>query len=140
MAARALAEARQWIGTPYRHQGARKGIGCDCLGLISGVWRALYGAMPEDAGAYAPDWCEFAVEDRLLAAARRHFVEKGRETARPGDLLLFRWQAGAAAKHLGLLSAGNRFIHAYSGNGVVESALVPAWRRRIAGIFAFPER
>ena len=24
-----LAEARSWLGTPYRHQGRRKGVGCD---------------------------------------------------------------------------------------------------------------
>ena len=39
-----LAIARAWIGTPYRHQGAVKGVGCDCLGLIRGIWRELYGA------------------------------------------------------------------------------------------------
>ena len=31
-------------------------------------------------------------------------------------------------------------IHAYSGHGVVESPLTPAWSRRIAGVFRFPER
>ena len=35
-----VAEARAWIGTPYRHQASLKGVGCDCLGLVRGVWRA----------------------------------------------------------------------------------------------------
>jgi hypothetical protein len=34
-----IAEARSWIGTPYAHQASVKGIGCDCLGLVRGVWR-----------------------------------------------------------------------------------------------------
>ena len=34
-----MRSARSWLGTPYRHQGARKGVGCDCLGLVRGVWR-----------------------------------------------------------------------------------------------------
>jgi NlpC/P60 family putative phage cell wall peptidase len=34
------AEARAWIGTPDRHQASLKGMGCDCLGLVRGVWRA----------------------------------------------------------------------------------------------------
>ena len=42
-----IAEARAWIGTPYHHQAAVKGVGCDCLGLVRGVWRAVYGADPE---------------------------------------------------------------------------------------------
>ena len=43
----ALVEARRWLGTPYRHQASRMGVGCDCLGLVRGVWRSLYGAEPE---------------------------------------------------------------------------------------------
>lgn len=136
---RALAEARDWIGTPYRHQGARKGVGCDCLGLVCGVWTALYGAEPERPGPYGPDWAEFSGGDPLMDAARRHCREISAADAEPGDVLLFRWKPGAAAKHLGILSANGRFIHAYSGTAVVESALVPQWRRRIAGAFRFPE-
>jgi NlpC/P60 family putative phage cell wall peptidase len=45
-----VAEAMDWIGTPYRHQASRKGVGCDCLGLVRGVWRALYGREPEAPG------------------------------------------------------------------------------------------
>ena len=45
-----VAEALAWLGTPYRHQGARKGVGCDCLGLVRGVWRAVYGDNPEEPG------------------------------------------------------------------------------------------
>ncbi len=39
--------ARLWIGTPYLHQASLRGIGCDCLGLLRGVWRDLYGPEPE---------------------------------------------------------------------------------------------
>ncbi len=53
-----VAEAWSWIGTPYRHQASLKGVGCDCLGLIRGVWRALYGPEPEALIAYTPDWAE----------------------------------------------------------------------------------
>lgn len=49
-----VAEAMDWIGTPYRHQASRKGVGCDCLGLVRGVWRALYGREPEAPGPYRP--------------------------------------------------------------------------------------
>jgi hypothetical protein len=38
-----VAETRAWIGTPYRHQASLKGVGCDCLGLVRGVWRAVIG-------------------------------------------------------------------------------------------------
>lgn len=42
-----VAEARAWLGTPYRHQASLKGVGADCLGLVRGVWRAVVGPEPE---------------------------------------------------------------------------------------------
>ncbi|CAM5502818.1 NlpC/P60 family putative phage cell wall peptidase [Aquamicrobium terrae] len=140
-AAAVVAEALSWIGTPYRHQAARKGVGCDCLGLVRGVWRALYGAELEKPGAYAPDWAEAGGRERLLEGARRHFTPRGRpHPVDPGDLLLFRWRPGLPAKHLGIVVTDGRFVHAYEGAGaVVASALVPQWRARIAGRFTFPD-
>ncbi|WHA40409.1 NlpC/P60 family protein [Agrobacterium larrymoorei] len=135
-----LARAQEWIGTPYRHQASLKGIGCDCLGLVRGVWREIYGQEPELPPPYARDWAERGSEDRLMLAAERHFqpIESMAE-ALPGDLLLFRWQADCAAKHAGILAGADHFIHAYEQAAVLRSALVPSWRRRIAGIFRFPE-
>jgi NlpC/P60 family putative phage cell wall peptidase len=138
VAARIVVEALEWVGTPYRHQGSLKGVGCDCLGLVRGVWRAVYGEEPEEPGPYAADWAEATGEDRLLAAAGRHCIVRPKEEAMPGDLLLFRWRPGVPAKHAGILIAEDRFIHAYQGHSVLVSALVPHWRRRIAGVFAFP--
>ncbi|MBN9076942.1 MAG: peptidase P60 [Rhizobiales bacterium 65-79] len=138
-ASRIIAEARTWIGTPYRHQGSRKGVGCDCLGLVRGVWHGVYGEEPETPGPYAADWAEAGAEDRLLTAARRYCIEKDREDMAAGDLLLFRWRPNVPAKHAGIFVADERFIHAYQGHSVLVSALVPHWRRRIAGVFAFPE-
>lgn len=133
-----LAEAATWIGTPYRHQGSRKGIGCDCLGLVRGIWRALYGAEPGDPGAYTPDWAETGASDRLLEAARRHCIERPVALAEPGNLLVFRWRQHHAAKHLGILVSGEAFLHAYEGHAVTVSPLIRQWRRRIAGVFSFP--
>lgn len=133
-----VAQARGWIGTPYRHQGSRRQVGADCLGLLRGIWRELYGREPEEAGPYTPDWAERGGGERLLEAARRHCASVAPEAMRPGDILVFRWRPALPAKHVGILSAPDRFIHAYEQAAVVESALVPSWRRRIAGVFAFP--
>lgn len=133
-------EALDWLGTPYRHQGSRKGVGCDCLGLVLGVWRAVYGAAPLLPGPYAPDWAEAGGEERLLAGVRRHFREKPAIEMTAGDLLIFRWRPHLPAKHAGILVGPDRFLHAYEGMAVSLSALVPQWRKRIAGVFAFPEQ
>lgn len=138
MSRSALASARGWIGTPYRHQGSRRGVACDCLGLIRGVWREIYGEEPELPGPYAPDWAEASGEERLLQAARRHLVEKPLSQARPGDVVLFRWRPHLPAKHAAILDEDGGFIHAYEGMAVLRSMLVPQWRRRVAAAFGFP--
>jgi len=131
-----IAEAHSWIGTPYQHQASVKGAGCDCLGLVRGVWRALYGDEPEAAPPYTPDWAETNARETLLDAARRHLIES--DIARPGDVLLFRMGERAPAKHAAILSSEHRIIHAYWGRAVVESRLAPWWRARQAAVFSFP--
>lgn len=139
--ARIVAEARYWIGTPYRHQASTIGAGADCLGLLRGVWRAVYGQEPERPPAYTPDWSEPQREEALWSAARRHLVPKPVTECDIADVLLFRMREGSIAKHLGILAAAgsaSTFVHAYQGHGVVESALTDAWRRRVVACFAFP--
>ena len=131
-------EARQWIGTPYRHQASCRGSGVDCLGLVRGIWRICIGDEPEALPAYSPNWFERDAAS-LQAAMARHFRARAVETAEPGDVLLFRMQAGAPPKHCAILSAPEKIIHAYWGRGVTETHLVPWWRRRIAAAFSFPE-
>lgn len=131
-----LAEA--WIGTPYRHQGATPGVGCDCIGLIRGVWRGLYGEEPEVVPPYAADWAERSGDDRLLAAGLRLFGPAvPLAEMSPGDVLLFRWRPDCAAKHAGIFCGADRFIHAYEQAAVTRSVLVPSWRRRIAAVHRF---
>ena len=139
----AVNAARGWIGTPYRHQASMRGAGADCLGLLRGVWRDLYGAEPEAVPAYTMDWSEAAGQERLWQAARRHLIELVPGRPAPGEVLLFRMRARGVAKHLGLAAAGAdgpSFIHAYSGHGVVESPLSAPWARRIVARFEFPDR
>ncbi len=142
--AAALAEARGWLGTPYVHQASSRGGGTDCLGLIRGVWRALYGAEPEAVPAYTMDWSEPARAEDLWQAALRHLTPVSlANTPAPGDVLLFRMRDTGVAKHLGLqgnVGPDPTFVHAYSGHAVMESPLSTPWRRRIVARFGFPER
>lgn len=143
---RARAIARDWIGTPYLHQASLRGAGTDCLGLLRGIWREIYGGEPEPVPPYTADWSEPAREELLWAAARRHLITieapAGSAPQAPGEVLLFRMRAGAVAKHLGIAAAVGTepsFVHAYTGHGVVESPLSAPWRRRIVARFQFPE-
>lgn len=135
--------ARQWLGTPYVHQSSTLGAGCDCLGLIRGVWRSLYKNEPEIPPAYTPDWNERhwnakTGREPLLEAARRHLVECDGTELAEGNVIIFRVEHHGPAKHCGILTAPDRFIHAYAGREVCESWLNRWWISRIAGVFQFP--
>jgi len=139
--AEVLAHARAWLGTPYRHQASCCGAGTDCLGLLRGVWRGIYGAEPRAVPAYTADWSEPTGREELLHAAQSLMLEVPLGAQCPGDVLLFRMRPGAVAKHLGILAAlgaAPQFIHAYSGHGVVTSPLSAPWQRKIAAVFRFP--
>lgn len=132
-----VAEARRWIGTPYAHQASLFQVGCDCLGLLRGVWRALYGAEPAPTPPYAPSWSIAAQGEPLLAAAQRYLVALD-DDPHPGDVLLFHWRANLPAAHVAILVAEDRFVHAHDGAAVAEIACSRWWRRHRAGVFSFP--
>jgi NlpC/P60 family putative phage cell wall peptidase len=133
-----IAAARQWLGTPYAHQASLKGVGCDCLGLVRGVWRDLHGAEPEVMPAYSPDWAEAGLRETLALAADRHLIAIDRSSFDGGDVLLFRWRPHLPAKHAAIATSATRMIHAQSGAAVSEVAITPWWRRRLAYAYRFP--
>ena len=134
---RVVVAARRWLGTPYRHQAATLGAGCDCLGLLRGVWRELYGTEPMAMPPYRADMRDPAYAGALQAAAELLLVPAAGELA-AGQVVLFRLNGMAAAKHCGVLVGPDRFIHAQERLGVVEAALTEAWARRVSGRFGFP--
>jgi NlpC/P60 family putative phage cell wall peptidase len=133
-----IAAAREWLGTPYRHQASLKGVGCDCLGLVRGVWREFYGAEPQPVPAYSPDWAEAGLRETLAEAGQRYLAAIDRDEFDGGDVLLFRWRAHLPAKHAGIATSKARMIHAQSGAAVNEVAITPWWRRHLAYAFRFP--
>lgn len=133
-----IAAARAWLGTPYHDQASLRGVGCDCLGLARGVWRDVVGAEPQPIPPYSRDWGETGVREVLADGARAMMIEIPVAEIGPGALVLFRMVPRAIAKHVGILTAPDRFIHAYDRLGVIEEALTTAWWRRIAFAFRFP--
>jgi len=136
---RILSETKSWLDTPYQHQASQKGAGCDCLGLIRGVYRALYGAEPASVPPYTPDWAERSGKETLLNAAREWLEEIPIVSTKPGDIVMFRMLPDAPCKHIAILTSPNLITHAYWGRAVVQSHMVPYWRKRWVHSFAFPE-
>ena len=133
-----IAATRAWLGTPYHDQASLRGVGCDCLGLARGVWRDLVGIELQAIPPYSRDWGETGVREVLADGARAMMIEIPITDINSGTLVLFRMAPRAIAKHVGILTAPDSFIHAYDRLGVIEEALTTAWARRIAFAFRFP--
>jgi NlpC/P60 family putative phage cell wall peptidase len=138
MATEIIAIARSWIGTPYVHQASVKGAGCDCLGLLRGVWRELRGEDAETPPPYSPDWAEARGEETLRDALARHLSEIDPREIAPGDVVLFRMMARGPAKHCAIVAEKDgalTLIHARQNKRVSEEAFLAPWRKKLAYAF-----
>lgn len=138
MATEIVEAARSWIGTPYLHQASMRGVGCDCLGLLRGVWRELRGEEPEDMPPYTPDWSEATGAETLRDALARHLAPVAPADIAPGDVALLRMVRHAPAKHCGIIAERDgapTLIHACQNRSVREEGFTPFWRARLAYAF-----
>ena len=130
-----VAEARTWVGVPFRHQG-RDRRGVDCLGLPVVVLSAL-GALPPDLPAvnYPRTPQQNDLERGLLRYCTRL------PAVVPGALIAIKWQKAIA--HLAIYTDTDTLIHAYERqgrtSGVIEHGFRGMWRERLfAGAWALP--
>jgi NlpC/P60 family putative phage cell wall peptidase len=132
------AAALTWLGTPYHHGAAAKGAGCDCLGLLRGVWADLYGEQLPVVTPYSPAWGEgVAAEDcELLLTACARWLVPTKGYMAIGCVVVLRPVTRGPAKHCGILTADG-LIHSVKSHGVVLSDF-NLWQRKLVAIFDFP--
>jgi cell wall-associated NlpC family hydrolase len=123
--------AREYVGSPYRHQGRSKELGIDCIGLPILVCKAL-GLGDFDRVDYP----------RTPNGTLQPLVEEicTPETLQPRVLLLFK--ISATAQHCGIVSMYNNdfgLIHAWDiAERVVEHKLTQDWNGKIVGCYGLP--
>jgi cell wall-associated NlpC family hydrolase len=126
-------KAREYLGTPFHHQGRVKGVGVDCAGLLVCVAREL-GLNPIDDTTYDHDPHPDTLRAYLDA---QPFL--GRVTIFDrdiGDILLMALSSRMMrGHHLGIVSDIG-IIHAYAhARGVVETVLDATMARSIVGVY-----
>jgi cell wall-associated NlpC family hydrolase len=111
-----LAEAREWIGTPYHHMGRVKGIAADCLTLLAEVYGRC-GIVPHvEIPFYPPDWFLHRDEERYIDGLLRHAREV-EGPPRPADIAVFKF--GRCFAHGAIVTAWPMLIHSFVHTGVV---------------------
>jgi NlpC/P60 family putative phage cell wall peptidase len=125
-----VAKAREYVGTPFRHQGRWKGRGVDCVGLLACVAHELDLTQYDYTG-----YSRFVKPEQVRAALARVLRElDAGELLRAGDVLLFRIRS--TEQHVAIWTDDETMIHAYECAGrVVEHRYAESWRRRTVGRF-----
>lgn len=117
-----IAEAKAWLGTPFRDQADIKGGGVDCAMLL--VRCAVdTGLVPRlDPRPYAPQWHLHRSEEKFLDIVSKIGKEVSREPI-PGDVIVYR--VGRCFSHGGIIienpcssseavaHKGTHVLHAY---------------------------
>lgn len=106
-----VAEAKRWIGTPFHWQAAKRGVGCDCKGLVVGVGKAVGLPEADDLACSIHDY-GMVVDEALLRATLERLLRRV-ETPRPGDVMLMPVGSPLKAQHLGLFIGDGRMVHCY---------------------------
>lgn len=123
-------KAREYLGTPFRHQGRLKGVGVDCAGLIVCVAKELklsdfdytsYGRVPNS--------------NELIAVLNEQLIKIKIDEVKSGDIYLMTFDF--EPQHVGIATE-NGIIHSYSSaKQVVEHGIDTTWSSRIKGAYRF---
>ncbi len=112
----AIAEAREWVGTPYHHRARVKGAGVDCLMLLAEVYEraGVFARMGIDPAQivipeYPADIMLHRSEETYLDGIRQYATEV-MEPA-PGNIVL--WKFGRIYSHAALIVDWPVIIHAH---------------------------
>ncbi|QDP53532.1 MAG: hypothetical protein GOVbin4933_78 [Prokaryotic dsDNA virus sp.] len=130
--------ARSWIGTPYHNMAAAKGKGCDCLGLLRGVFAEVNGTLITSPSYKGRPPRISTGRETMLQAAKQYLVEAPRATRGPGVVLVFRTHPKLVAWHCGIMTNETDMVHSHSGREVYEVTLGERWEPKVVGAFKFP--
>lgn len=126
-----IEKAREYLETPWRHQGRKKGIGVDCVGLFACVLR--------DLGVPVKDRTDYSREPKpreLLGAILDHCNEIPVMLAAEADLLTFWVRHPTKPQHIGLLTDVG-LIHTPVNCKVIEYEMDERLIKRIHSAYSF---
>jgi cell wall-associated NlpC family hydrolase len=130
-----VAQARTWLGTPFKHQGRLKGVGVDCLGLIICTLAELEISFTGKniSEIDEKNYSMLPSGERLQNKLNQYAQAITNSQIMAGDILLM--QFSGEPQHLAFATNhpnGLGLIHSYLQAGkVVEHSLDELWQSRI---------
>lgn len=129
-----IAEAKEWLGTPYHTAGRVKGAGCDCGTFLLGVTENV-GFIPHIDLPYYPEdiACHCAVP-KYLMKIKEHCFEVNFEDKKPGDILVFKFSGSKVPHHAAFVCDDEYMIHSYTRQGVILSN-IKGYKHALYGVY-----
>jgi len=136
-----IKEARSWVDTAWHHQASLRGVGCDCIGLIRGIYKNITGIEFQGIINYAQTPFFYCRDERLYPELQKHLVEIPVEDAIAGDIVTFSYRDRFPDHHLGIIMDDGFFVHASCDPGVnrvIVTRYDEQWKERTRHAFRFP--
>lgn len=147
-----VATARQWLGTPFKHQGrtqstAQQKGGCDCIGLLLGVVGNIYVQSGVDMLCPQRSYLLQAIGygrlpdgQKLQLGLANYLYTAPLDELKTADILLCRLDENP--QHVALVTdyayGGLGMIHAYAqAKKVVENRMDEKWRSSVVAAYRF---
>lgn len=140
--------ARTFVGMKFVHQGrgltatvnGRPVGGIDCAGLIIVVGHKA-GCIPPDVDL--PVYSRLPDGKTIRQMLTAHATQIGLRDAKPGDILVLKWEGSRFPNHMAILSdlpdGRMGMIHAFfSLRRVVESGYAEPWLSRTVSCYQYP--
>ena len=120
-----VAIAKTWLKTPYHHMAKIKGVGVDCLTLLSEVYReaGLVGEL--EIPYYPKDFMQHSGAELYLDGLLKHAYEIDTKP-QAGDIII--WKFGRCFSHTAIVIDYPQVIHACAGSSVtIDDAEAAEW-------------
>lgn len=122
--------ATSWVGTPFHHAAAIKGVGVDCANLIVAIFVECGLMRPWTPPAPPADW--------FLHRSVEHYVNELSKVAEAleapeqvGDICTYRY--GRCVSHAGIYVGDGRMVHALQYGVRMVDVASPTFAGRFAG-------
>jgi cell wall-associated NlpC family hydrolase len=104
-----VAEARSWLGTPFRDNGATKGIAVDCAMLLREVYVSTGVLEFFEPRPYSTQWMLHQDEELFLSWIQKFGPETNE--IKPGNVIVY--QFGRCFSHGAVIVNERDVVHAY---------------------------
>jgi cell wall-associated NlpC family hydrolase len=129
-----IAEAKTWIGTPFKHESRIKGAGCDCGEFLIACYSAA-GLMPDYNPPHVPEQWHLhkdapGFDPEMYLRQIEKFAHEIPANPGPGDIAMFWW--GHAYSHSAIVVRWpTELVHCFFVAGVqfVNAEIDPYLKR-----------